>query len=253
MRKIKFFFVALALAMLLSCLSGCSNCEHQWKMADCKDPKTCKLCGDTEGEPTDQHKWQEATTEAPKTCSVCGLTEGEKIEVDERFNTKACKDLFGNWVVQYEIDGSNIWAPDMKITMKMTYRFTNEGELIVITEPYDKKAFEEAYAQHLVEMVYTTYEARGEDRAAAEAHYMSTTGMSVQEFCRQRAPEITVSLSDTEERVYFVEDGLLYTGEDWGDTMTSQDFEVTKDGKLKIGNGEPDQTLEFIRVANVIK
>ena len=43
---------------------------------------TCVICGDFYVEDDYQamgHSWQEATEEAPKTCKICGLTEGEKL------------------------------------------------------------------------------------------------------------------------------------------------------------------------------
>ena len=69
----------LLLVVLMTMLAACSPCEHQWEAANCKDPKTCRLCGDTTGVKNDDHQWEDATTDAPKTCSVCGLTEGDKI------------------------------------------------------------------------------------------------------------------------------------------------------------------------------
>ncbi len=56
--------------------------EHVWEDATCTEPKTCSVCGETEGEPLG-HTWEDATCTAPKTCSVCGETEGEP--VDHRF------------------------------------------------------------------------------------------------------------------------------------------------------------------------
>lgn len=55
---------------------------HEWIDADCENPKTCKLCGATEGE-KGGHKWEEATCTDPKTCSVCGLTEGDALSADK--------------------------------------------------------------------------------------------------------------------------------------------------------------------------
>ena len=52
------------------------ECQHQWTDATCKAPKTCSLCGETEGE-VGGHSWVDATCKAPKTCSVCSATEGE--------------------------------------------------------------------------------------------------------------------------------------------------------------------------------
>ena len=49
--------------------------EHIWVAADCENPKTCKLCGATEGK-KNGHDWQEATCTEPQTCTRCGKTQG---------------------------------------------------------------------------------------------------------------------------------------------------------------------------------
>ena len=72
--------IALMLIFALS-LSACgeTECLHEWVDATCEAPKTCSLCGITEGEPL-SHSWTEATYESPKTCFSCGATEGDPLE-----------------------------------------------------------------------------------------------------------------------------------------------------------------------------
>ncbi len=53
-------------------------CVHDWEDATCTEPKTCKLCGVTDGEALG-HDWMDATYDAPKTCKRCGATEGEPL------------------------------------------------------------------------------------------------------------------------------------------------------------------------------
>lgn len=69
------------LALLVICLCIFSGCclKHQWKAADCVDPKTCLECGKTDGE-AKGHDWMAATCTASKTCGSCGQTEGEKAQ-----------------------------------------------------------------------------------------------------------------------------------------------------------------------------
>ena len=50
-------------------------CGHQWQAATCTEPKTCEVCGETEGSALG-HSWQDATCTTPRTCSVCNVTEG---------------------------------------------------------------------------------------------------------------------------------------------------------------------------------
>lgn len=52
------------------------ECNHVWKDADCITPKTCTVCGATDGEALG-HTWKDADCITPKTCTVCGATEGE--------------------------------------------------------------------------------------------------------------------------------------------------------------------------------
>lgn len=75
MKKKLTLIIAMA-AVAMAALTGC--CKHEWTEATCEAPRTCSLCGKTEGEVVD-HTWTEATCEAPKTCSVCGTTEGEPL------------------------------------------------------------------------------------------------------------------------------------------------------------------------------
>ena len=56
----------------------CATNGHKFKNATCVSPKTCSVCGATEGEALG-HTWTNATCENPKTCSVCKATEGEAL------------------------------------------------------------------------------------------------------------------------------------------------------------------------------
>lgn len=252
MKMLRLCCALLVTAMLISALTGCGDCKHEWKEADCYTPKTCQLCGLTEGDVTEDHQWKEATTDAPKTCSICGKTEGERIDVDERFTTDACKDLFGSWEAKYKTDGSRLGMTDMVIPMTLTMTFSNDGELIIKTELQNSTATKNDLAQRMSQMLYEQYSAAGMNREQADAACMSTYGQSVTDFCNTRAEMVIKSMNTSEEKVYYVEDGCLFTGEDWGDTMKAETFEITDGGKLLLPTDEEqDQTLEFSRIATV--
>ena len=72
MKKTLRVFIVALLCMVM--LSGCF-CQHDWMDANCTAAKTCRNCGETEGEALG-HSWQEATCAAPRTCTACGHTEG---------------------------------------------------------------------------------------------------------------------------------------------------------------------------------
>lgn len=56
----------------------CLSEGHSWLDATCTNPRTCEICGETEGESLG-HVWIDATYTAPSTCEICGETEGEKL------------------------------------------------------------------------------------------------------------------------------------------------------------------------------
>lgn len=68
-------------------LTACSH-THEWKAATCAEPKTCSICGDTEGGPLG-HDWKDATCTEPKTCSRCGKTEGSPAGHDFQLESMA--------------------------------------------------------------------------------------------------------------------------------------------------------------------
>ena len=251
MKMSRLFPLLLTLVLLASVFAGCGSCDHQWMEADCQRPKTCKLCGETDGQPTDKHQWEEATTDAPKTCSVCHLTEGDPIDVDERFTTSACKPLFGQWQTTYETDGTSLGMSELVIPMKMTVTFCKDGELLVETAPQSISALEQEVAQRLAQMLYDHYSSTGLNWEQADAACKEQSGKSVTEFCAYRANQIVKTISSQEEHVYYVEDGSLFTGEDWGDDMSPRTFELSDNGKLLLEANEPEQTVEFTRMATV--
>ena len=68
-------------ASVLKTVSIPSDADHVWKEATCTEPKTCTVCGITEGDPHG-HDWADATCTEPKTCRTCGITEGEPLGHD---------------------------------------------------------------------------------------------------------------------------------------------------------------------------
>ena len=66
MKKWGFIVFALAVVFLFT---ACGH-THVWEEATCTTPKTCSVCGETEGE-APGHVWKEATCTTAQTCSVC--------------------------------------------------------------------------------------------------------------------------------------------------------------------------------------
>ena len=71
----------------ISVRSVCSSEGHKWKEATCVSPKTCEMCGQTEGT-VEGHVWKEATCTSPKTCSNCGAEDG--LAAGHRYTSADC-------------------------------------------------------------------------------------------------------------------------------------------------------------------
>lgn len=69
--------IVLLAVLCMALLVGC-GCEHEWSPASCAAPKTCNLCGETEGSPL-SHQWSSGSCEDPRICSLCGENEGEAL------------------------------------------------------------------------------------------------------------------------------------------------------------------------------
>ena len=69
----RLLMVAILMVLVVLCV-GC-GCRHEWRQADCSEPKRCRICGQRDGEPLG-HNYESATCESPKTCTLCGKTDG---------------------------------------------------------------------------------------------------------------------------------------------------------------------------------
>ena len=74
----KFISICMLAITLILLLAGCT-CSHKWQDATCFAPKTCSLCGQTEGTPL-SHVWKDATCSNAKTCTLCNTTEGSALD-----------------------------------------------------------------------------------------------------------------------------------------------------------------------------
>ena len=237
--------LALALVLVLSlALTGCQKpCEHEWEDANCDTPKTCKLCGETDGQPTDKHQWEEATTDAPKTCSVCHLTEGDPIDVDERFTTSACKPLFGQWQTTYETDGTSLGMAELVIPMKMTITFCKDGELLVETAPQSISALEQEVADLRAELDAT----KAELEAARAAANRPKTDSELEAYRRaERAERIA---AERVAQLYNHANGVLADATHKADDLTTRvcsiaDRVVADINELQVALAQGKKTLK---------
>ncbi len=223
----------------------CSICKktegealgHQWAEASCEAAKTCSVCSKVEGEALG-HQWLPATTEAPKTCSVCGKTEGEKLPApsvgDDRFNTEACKHLFGTWKGDVYIPAEDFLGEalpgvdmDLLVSISMTFR---ENGTMVARIVLDEESYKAVLRPYTIEMTYQMYEGFGMSRDQADAAMMAEMGVDIPGYVDMMLEEMDSSeFNQVQSGVYYVENGLIYGAVTWEDEFEALEAEVTAD------------------------
>ena len=278
--KRNLFILALALALVLAlALTGCQkSCEHQWKDADCVNPKTCTLCdaktggplghtwkaatcnaaktcetcGEVDGNPLGHswvaatcedpktcsgckaeegealgHKWVGATTEAPKTCSVCSKTEGDPIDVDDRFVTSKCQEVFGTWTGPFEYSYESMGLdPSIIVTSDVTLSFTNDGKMNIHMAP-NADTFEDEMFALTKAMTLMALEAQGITADQADAAMQTEYGMTLDEYITASLEEVNMADMTVDlNMVYYVDSGTIYSATTWDATMSAGIYSV---------------------------
>lgn len=214
---------------------------HSWVDADCENPQTCETCGKTEGEALG-HDWQDATTELPKTCAVCAATEGERIITDPRFITAETLAIQGKWAFDMPMSGTDMGMPDFDGTMECQIQitFANDGKLtfgMVIT---NEEEFMADIAEYTMANTYAELAAQGMDKEAADAAVKEGYDMTMEEYIDAYLAAVDFNsmfdgIFSALNGVYYMEDGVLYTGLSWdlvmedpctldGDTLVIDSF-----------------------------
>ena len=156
---------------------------HSWVEATCAAPKHCEVCGETEGEAL-AHTWENATTEQPVTCSVCGATEGERIITDPRFTTEKTRALFGDWEFDMNITGEELDMAEYveEVPFIATLNFAEDGTLSMRVRFKDLDTFLTELNGATVELMYQEFEDLDMTRDEADAAFVDTYGMGLEEY-----------------------------------------------------------------------
>lgn len=211
---------------------------HSWVDATCEAPKTCTSCDLTDGEALG-HDWVDATTETPKTCTVCSVTEGERIITDPRFTTAATKDIQGLWAADIIMTGEEMGFDAGIIdeaTLRLLVDLRNDGTMVFSVELPDEEAFMQKLIDAYTEVMYAEFAAYDMDEAAADEAMKQAYGMGIREYLETTLGSISFNdlLSSIYAEmnlggIYFMQDGILYTGNSWTSAVTEEPYTLSGD------------------------
>ena len=129
------------------------DCSHDWAEASCKTPRTCLLCGETEGEITEHSfgNWQaEGEEEMLRACTVCG--EEERAELDREAIFQQL--IVGNW----DFHSSSGPYGDTNTYTQTPYM---SRQLVIINEP-DRATYWVSSIASGMDLIYDGYEKQEE-------------------------------------------------------------------------------------------
>lgn len=185
-------FCGVLAVMLILLLAGC-GCSHVWLAATCTAPRTCELCGETQGLPLG-HTYQDATCTEAKTCTVCKATEGEPLGHTYRDATcteaKFCTvcDTVEGEPLGHSWQEATTEAPQTCESCGLT-----EGDKIN-TDP----RFKTAETKPLHGMWITTFSSSGDDMGVAEGFEDLFNYIVRLEFGKSGKMKMTIELEDEE-------------------------------------------------------
>lgn len=191
------------------------------------------------------HHWIEATAEAPKTCTVCGATEGEAIPDTSHFFDTARQSLLGNWRCSTTLTAEDLGLTGCvgAFTKHITLTFRTDGTVTAISEMDDVDTLEAS----IIERVYSTYAERGMSRSEADLVIQGDYGKTVSEYAASLAAVIIRNnLPPSGEGIYFVTDDLLHFAQSQGGETTVFSF-LIQNSTLTLANVDTGEILDFTR------
>ena len=168
--------LSLALCVLCLLTLAACGCKHEtWNEADCVNPKTCSVCGETEGEALG-HTWVEADYENPKTCSVCTVSEGDPLPAP----------FLGSWVQTTEVSAAEIGMGDIidrSISMNLIFVFHEDNTMEFNLVPTDMEEFKNFLIDFTEEFTYLAMrDTYNMTREEVDTLIMDNYNMTVREF-----------------------------------------------------------------------
>ena len=202
--------------------------EHEWKDATCTEPKTCTVCGQTEGEPAG-HEWKDATCTEPKTCSKCGLTEGEAAGHDWGEPTYTWAEDNSSVTAERVCtrDSSHIEKETVSTTSEVTKpaTCTEKGQTTYTTEPFENEAF--------------TEQTKRVDNIDVLGHdYQDVEGTAKAATCTDPGKKANKKCTLCEDEIEGEEIEAL--GHKWGDWQVTKEATTTEEGeKQRVCENDP--------------
>lgn len=129
---------------------GAAN--HQWQDATCTTPKICKDCGEVSGTAL-AHQWKAATCTEPKTCKICGITTGSAAGHDWTEATysspKTCITCGEISEDIHRVDPYSVELPDLSSFFRHKYTENMWGEAHLVTTVCDPEYLQSGFEEYL--------------------------------------------------------------------------------------------------------
>lgn len=161
----------------------------------------------------------------------CFNADGSPLDLSGKFNSAACAPLVGTWTGTITMDAEDLELEGMDISLNasVTIIFDAEGTALIIMD-LDKDAYRQLAITMMKELFLSMF---GEDMTPEEldAMFQAEYGMGFDEFIEAQvdSSDLTSETHTEYPCVYYVEDGMLYTADDWNKFADGASFTLADD------------------------
>jgi hypothetical protein len=188
---------------------------------------------------------------------------GNPADFSDRFDPEACKDFVGTWKAELdllemmagEMEGEGVQLPDdfaYSCNAVMSLIFRNDGTYSAILS-VDPEEYKTMLIELTVEIMYISFEEEGMTRDEADVAFKAMMNMTIREYVvlslEEGGDELLDSLNETANGVYYVQDDMIYLGENWSQQMEGGKY-AFENGALTLTEPEMEMEITFRRIGD---
>lgn len=184
--------------------------------------------------------------------------DGNLIDRSEKFNADAAAPLIGTWSSEMDIAdfmGTEELEFDYSCMATITMTFTSTGDVFYKIS-VDTDEYKNLVANIAEESLYAMYMEDGMSRDEADAAFYQETGMTIPEYVQSAMEEdesyfeeMLAEMNQEETGVYYVDDGILYIGDNWNSPLDGGEYTIDND-TFKLMDEDLGEFLQFTKTGN---